>query len=342
MGEIFISHAVADKPLIDAFVDFLQTGCGVRHENVFCTSLEGMNVTEGSDFVDIITKNLKDASFVVMVITPSYYESVFCLCELGATWIMQHDAFPLLVPPLTFADLKAVLTPLQAGVINNPESLANLWDRLKKIGIASGATSRFGLKRDAFIAKLAKIPVKGRTHVPAAEHQVLKDQYEAALKATLEAEDERDRVKAEFNELAKTKDKADVRRIKLAGSNDRDKFQHLAEEFNGFARRLPRAAREALFHLQKGDTYVLPDYYVNKEAHEDASDAEQRQFVTLDGNSVRINALHPQVHKAIASLGELEAFMDQASKAFAEEYEESEGHPFSLMNRDLWRSHLGL
>src|SRR5262245_59010999 len=44
-----------------------------------------------------------------MVITPAYYESAFCLCELGATWIMGSEAMPLLVPPLDYDDLKAVL-----------------------------------------------------------------------------------------------------------------------------------------------------------------------------------------------------------------------------------------
>lgn len=111
MGKIFISHAVADKELVDAFVDFLQTGCGVSHEDIFCSSLEGMTIPEGSSFVQFMEETLRGADFVIMIITPSYYESIFCVCELGATWILQHNNFPLLVPPLDWSDFKAVLNP---------------------------------------------------------------------------------------------------------------------------------------------------------------------------------------------------------------------------------------
>ena len=64
MGKIFISHAVADKDLVDAFVDFLQTGCGVKHEDMFCSSLEGMTIPEGSSFVHFMEDTLREADFV--------------------------------------------------------------------------------------------------------------------------------------------------------------------------------------------------------------------------------------------------------------------------------------
>lgn len=40
---LFISHSSADKYLIDAFVDLLQTGIGLNHNQVFCTSLENVD-----------------------------------------------------------------------------------------------------------------------------------------------------------------------------------------------------------------------------------------------------------------------------------------------------------
>jgi hypothetical protein len=154
MGKIFVSHAVADKELVDAFVDFLQTGCGVVLDDIFCSSLEGMTIPEGSTFVTFMEETLRDAEFVIMIISPSYYESVFCLCELGATWILKHNNFPILVPPLDWSDLKAILSPRHGGKINDASDLANLLDRLKTIGKGSMSTARFGLKRDGFLERL--------------------------------------------------------------------------------------------------------------------------------------------------------------------------------------------
>ena len=58
---VFISHASADKPLVDAFVDLLQTGVDIRQKDIFCTSIDGMGIPTGKDFVAFINKRLKVA-----------------------------------------------------------------------------------------------------------------------------------------------------------------------------------------------------------------------------------------------------------------------------------------
>lgn len=75
--DIFISHASRDKKLVDEFVDLLQTGIAIRQDQIVCTSLEGMGIPRGSNFVNLISEKLKGAKFVISVITPSYYESMF-------------------------------------------------------------------------------------------------------------------------------------------------------------------------------------------------------------------------------------------------------------------------
>lgn len=39
--EIFISHAVKDKDLADAFVDLMVMAMGISADDIFCSSLEG-------------------------------------------------------------------------------------------------------------------------------------------------------------------------------------------------------------------------------------------------------------------------------------------------------------
>jgi hypothetical protein len=342
MGKLFISHAVADKGLIDQFVDFLQTACGVKQDDIFCSSLEGMNISEGSNFYDVIHEALKGSEFVVMVITPAYYESVFCLCELGATWIMQRDCFPLIVPPLTFADLKAVLHPMQSGIINNRENLANLFDRLKAVRLASGTTARFGLKCDAFIKKFEGLKLKGRTRVSAEEYEDLKTRYEEALEDNLASEKEIERLKRAFDELAKKKDASDVISVKLAGSPEPQQFESLCQQFREVAGELPSAALEAVYQENRGGEYVLPTYYGNEHKYEDAQQAGERQFVRLDDNVVSLVESHPKVRDVLDHLRTLSRFVACASDPFKEKYESVEKHPFSLSNRDFWEKNLGL
>lgn len=92
-----------------------------------------------------------DAALVVEVITPSYWASPFCMCELGGQWALDLDAFPLIAPPQSFADLKAVLHVRQAAMIDRPEDLDELRDRVKDRLGANVSTARWNAKRDLFL-----------------------------------------------------------------------------------------------------------------------------------------------------------------------------------------------
>jgi hypothetical protein len=342
MGKIFVSHAVADRELVDAFVDFLQTGCGVVHDDIFCSSLEGMTIPEGSTFVTFIEEALRDAEFVIMIISPSYYESMFCLCELGATWILQHNNFPMLVPPLDWSDLKAVLNPRQGGKINDASDLANLYDRLEAIDKGKIATARFQLKRDGFLERLKTLKISGRTSVSAKDYNELKTKYDAAVMATVEYEDEIRKLKSQFAKLASKKDKNDVREILLAGSDEPKQFANLKEAFKSISRNLPSPALEAMFYRERGEDYRLPPYFASEHIYETAQQAAARDFVEIEENQVTLNSAHPVVSAALVELRKIEDFLLNASDAFRDNYEDENDHPFSITNRDFWEKNLGL
>ena len=46
---------------------------------------------------------------MIALLTPNYYASAFCLCELGGTWVLSKDFLPFVTPLAGFGDLKAVL-----------------------------------------------------------------------------------------------------------------------------------------------------------------------------------------------------------------------------------------
>ena len=51
---MFISHAAKDAELVESFVDLLQLGVNVHPDDVFCSSLPGMNIPSGVAFVNHI------------------------------------------------------------------------------------------------------------------------------------------------------------------------------------------------------------------------------------------------------------------------------------------------
>jgi len=121
---IFISHAVANKELADKLVDLLETGIGISDSDIFCSSLESLGIPSGTNFVNFIHKQISKPKVVILLLTPEYFNSSFCLCELGASWILSHNIIPLLVPPLEYFDVKAVLTGVQVHKIDQKSDLA--------------------------------------------------------------------------------------------------------------------------------------------------------------------------------------------------------------------------
>ncbi len=78
----FISHAVKDQKLVDALVDALTTSGVASPDDIFCSSLEGMGIPRGQNFIDFIKGQLDRPRLVVIILSQNYYESAFCMCEL--------------------------------------------------------------------------------------------------------------------------------------------------------------------------------------------------------------------------------------------------------------------
>lgn len=58
MERIFVSHAASDEELVEDFVDLLQVGVGVHPDDIFCSSLPGMNIPTGIAFVEYIKSKI--------------------------------------------------------------------------------------------------------------------------------------------------------------------------------------------------------------------------------------------------------------------------------------------
>ncbi|MEM0928037.1 MAG: toll/interleukin-1 receptor domain-containing protein [Pseudomonadota bacterium] len=150
--EIFLSHAAADKSMIERFEVFLSRATATPSSNIFCTSLEGQGVPKGKNFVDHIRSKVTEAKVVIAFITRNYLDSPFCMAELGAVWALGRDHFPIVVPPLDFDVLNAtqlgvvgVKLDNQSAMLQMCEDICDALSKLDslKVGLATQAIKTF-------------------------------------------------------------------------------------------------------------------------------------------------------------------------------------------------------
>src|SRR4051812_29655916 len=127
---IFITHSAKDEVLVRQLSRLLETGLLASGNDIFCSSLPGQGLDPGAPIVEGLWQKINSSRVVLFVITKSFAESAFCMCELGAVWGSRRPFIPLLVPPLTYKDLPGVLNISNALDISLDRDLDGLRDTI--------------------------------------------------------------------------------------------------------------------------------------------------------------------------------------------------------------------
>lgn len=126
--KIFISHSSNDEQIVRNFVDkILQLGIGICADDIFCTSIEDMNIKNGEDIRHHIQTNIKLADFSFLLISKNYKASEICLNEMGAVWAYDNNVRLYLLPDIDFPNIGWLCDTRQAEKINNPVALDKLY-----------------------------------------------------------------------------------------------------------------------------------------------------------------------------------------------------------------------
>jgi hypothetical protein len=214
---IFVSFAARDPILADALVDFLRLGCDLREGQVFCTARPG-TLPPGTLFTDAVREALDTAAMSVHVLTPAYYESHFCLGELGAAWIAEKGHVPLIVPPVEYATLDGVQLGEQALKIDRSGDLDQLRDYIRELIGVEVPTAQWNRQKEMFLTKWdteLKDSVSEPDAIPGDEHRELAERAAAVQRALAAAEEARDRLQRFSREL-KTQNEQLRERVKEA------------------------------------------------------------------------------------------------------------------------------
>jgi len=151
-NKLFISHAKEDEAIVSEMINLLEA-MGLTPSQIFCSSIEGYGVPLGKDFLDTLKKEISNNVLVLFILTNNFYESHFCLCEMGASWVLTNEQIPIIVPPFTFEGIEGVLPKNTQGLpINNKLKINSLREKIiETFNLPQQTMSIWERKRDQSI-----------------------------------------------------------------------------------------------------------------------------------------------------------------------------------------------
>lgn len=341
---VFISHAVVNKVLADKLVDLLETGVGIPDRDIFCSSLEGMGIPSGRNFVDFIRTQIREPRVVILLLSPQYFDSQFCLCELGAAWVLTHQLIPLLVPPLEISDVKAVLTGVQVLKINDGSALNQMQqDLIDGLSIRGKAFARWEAKRNKFLKSIEGIEKStplGST-VSREEYEELRQKYDDAVSEIEDMGEEIEEKDGLIKKLKAAKDSEVVKAIVSESLSERERFDELVKRAKDALKPLPLIVEEALYYRFRGEYLPWPNAFDDYRKDE-VNQAIEDDYLKGRDEGVEVVEDDPRIAMASSELSELRSFVssiDEESE-FNDYYSDTYDHRLNFGSRRFWDTHL--
>ncbi len=340
--KIFISHSTQDKALVEALVNILlDNGCQIDRNDIYCSSIEGMGTLSGDpDFIRDLKDKLHEASLIILLLSPNYYDSQYCLAELGATWMLDTRTFPIIVPPLKVGEIKGILQVTQVGSIDDETHLERLRDAATtSSGIPNVNSDNWLKRRIAFSDQLSDIlgslPVPMRISPDALKRvQERADIYKQELD---EANSEIEGLKVLIAELEKLKDPEDVAKVKFERLSEHQKFDDLRWEVIVKLRELPKVVQKAFYFAENNEAYATED----QEEDEDARSAVRQGYLKKAAyGKYRIETGRPDVEAAQRAVTNLSLFLYDVSEEFSNSFRDKHGYVLSLRNELFWSKYI--
>jgi len=341
--KIFISHAVNDRNLVEMFVDdLLNAGMDISAKDIFCSSLSGMGIPSGKNFIEHIKNQIQNPEVVIVFLSKSYIKSQFCMSELGATWALTHNMLPILVPPLTHADLKGVLTGIQVDRLNIPDELNSFMERLQEILNTDVIFSRWERKRGQFLEKLPEklSEISYSDDVSFREYNTLQLKYSEAQQELTQLESiivEKDRT---IEQLKKCKDISEVNAI--VGSTfkkEEDEFEILVKNVNSSFNPLPSIV-PYVFYKERHISKVMFDKLEEKYLAEQALEAFEEQYLLYDEPYYSLNYRDKKITAINEAVENLEKFLTtNISEEFYNKLTDEDGFEPQLQNKRFWKKY---
>ena len=159
--KVFLSHATKDLAYVRPITELLED-IGLTEDQLVCSSIPEYGIPLGEDIYDWLSKQFQSCDLhVLFILSGNYYDSVACLNEMGAAWVLKTRYDSILLPGFEFRDIKGAVNPNQISIkLDGDESvikqhLNELKDNLvSEFGLHMPSASKWERHRDAFIEKI--------------------------------------------------------------------------------------------------------------------------------------------------------------------------------------------
>ena len=118
--KVFISHASKDILAVKHIVELLEL-IGFDKSNMFCSSIEPYGIPTGMGIYEYLQKHFRDFELhVILVLSNNYYNSIACLNEMGAAWVLSCSQTVMLLPGFSFSDIDGAINPRKIAIQFRP------------------------------------------------------------------------------------------------------------------------------------------------------------------------------------------------------------------------------
>ena len=115
--KIFISHSSRNKFYGDKLVDLLRS-VGIKEHEIIFTSNAAYGIPVVRNIFNWLKSQITEKPFVIYLLSEEYYQSIACLNEMGAAWIIENKHAALFTPDFNLSSKEfqnGALDPREIG-----------------------------------------------------------------------------------------------------------------------------------------------------------------------------------------------------------------------------------
>ena len=121
--KIFISHSSKNKNFGEKLVELLRN-IGIKESEIIFTSNTAYGIPIGQNIFNWLKSQITEKPFVIYLLSEEYYQSIACLNEMGAAWIIENKHAAIFTPNFNLSSKEfqnGALDPREIGFYINDE-----------------------------------------------------------------------------------------------------------------------------------------------------------------------------------------------------------------------------
>ncbi|RJE75741.1 toll/interleukin-1 receptor domain-containing protein [Reichenbachiella sp. MSK19-1] len=158
--KIFISHSSRNKDYGILLVELLRN-LGIKEDEIIFTSNVAYGIPVGQNIFHWLKSQIEEKPFVIYLLSEQYYESIACLNEMGAAWIIENDHAAIFTPDFDLSSEEfqsGALDPREIGFyINDEERVLSFIQLLSNSFKLSNNTILISQSVKKFITEIGKV-----------------------------------------------------------------------------------------------------------------------------------------------------------------------------------------